>query len=187
MTKALLSKVTTAEKQAAKDCHTILQQCKQLDSLELAHKKAKTQLKSLQTDLKKANRLFKSTLQIKIQYEDVISRLAKDPITSALILQLINATNFKQKEEKIEKKAARLEAATLETPGAAVLKSTPTPLQASTSPSRVKAADSKGIKKTQSRSKSVLTLLHLTSKRPAQIMTTIQAKLGGQSLTHTNE
>ena len=49
-------------------------------------------IKSLQSNLKKAKHLFKETLGVKLQYEEVITKLTQDPIAGTITLDLIKAT-----------------------------------------------------------------------------------------------
>lgn len=50
-------------------------------NVESAHKKAKSMIRKLKADLKKASSLFQQTLEVKLQYENIIVSLISDPVT----------------------------------------------------------------------------------------------------------
>lgn len=79
----LKSNVKLLEKKNEVDCKTILDQLKTLSGVEQAYKHVMDQYEKVKKNLKKANKLFKSTLKVKISYEEVIMKLIEDPITSA--------------------------------------------------------------------------------------------------------
>ena len=53
-------------------------------------KNLKARCRKMQKDLLQAHSLFKTTLDVKMKYEEVLVALAKDPFTSARTLELIN-------------------------------------------------------------------------------------------------
>jgi len=82
-------KVAELEKKQAEDCNSILQQLKQIQSLEKAQKLAKKRLTGMQYNLKKASSLFNSTLKVKLEYEQVLASLMKNPRSHEMTLKAI--------------------------------------------------------------------------------------------------
>lgn len=86
----LHSKVLDLEKKNAADCTLVLNQCKELEHLTDAKKLLKAQVKKLQAQLKEARSLFKKSLSVKSDYEQIIVNLHKNPDTHQLTQSIIN-------------------------------------------------------------------------------------------------
>ena len=80
----LHSKVLDLEKKNAADCTLVLNQCKELEHLADAKKLLKAQVRKLQAQLKEARSLFKKSLSVKSDYEQIIVNLHKNPATHQL-------------------------------------------------------------------------------------------------------
>lgn len=53
--------------------------------------------KKLKKNLVKANSLFRTTLDVKLNYEKVIAKLYSHPVTSAVTKEIIKTTSVKSK------------------------------------------------------------------------------------------
>lgn len=76
------------------DCETILANVKELDQLSHALKQAKAKAKKLKADLSKAVGLFKTALNVKHEYEQVIEKLVNDPLTASQTYSIIESTKI---------------------------------------------------------------------------------------------
>ena len=62
---------------------------KEQEKLESEHKSMKKRLAQLKFDLKKANELFKTTLEVKLEYEKVLVKLMKSRVSHDFTLKTI--------------------------------------------------------------------------------------------------
>ena len=68
-------KITALEKKAIDDCNLLLKHVKEHEALQSEYKEMKKRFSNYQTRLKKANELFKTTLSVKLEYEQVLMKL----------------------------------------------------------------------------------------------------------------
>ena len=59
--------------------------------------------KKLKKNLVKANSLFRTTLDVKLNYEEVITKLYNHPVTSAVTQEIILTTTVKSTKPKVER------------------------------------------------------------------------------------
>lgn len=63
------------QKKVDDDCNTILKHLKDSELVESSNKQQKTRIKYLEKNLNKAEKLFRTTLAVKLRYEEVITSL----------------------------------------------------------------------------------------------------------------